>query len=191
MLRVRLFPLAMLVLLACAGAAAAQQTAAQKEAAEKKEAARVATREKLRQLLSTSGPKQGIEIAFRQSDKQPFNFVAMKRGGMKNADAFEVVVGVSNDDTIGFRIYPIYKGAYVNIDKARDGAGLMRKLLNLSDHNFLFWGADDTGDVFSGYTFTLESGFPDRGLEVVLYSIGPLDQYVGQMRPFIDGSAAP
>jgi hypothetical protein len=185
----------MLIMLACSGAAAAQQTAAPQTAAQKeaaqKEAARVATREKLRQLLINSGPKQGIEIAFRQSDKQPFNFVAMKRGGMKNADAFEVVVGVSNDDTIGFRIYPVYKGTYVNIDKARDGAGLMRKLLNLNDHNFLFWGADDTGDVFAGYTFTLESGFPDRGLEVVLYSIGPLDQYVGQMRPFLDGSAAP
>ena len=67
----------------------------------------------------------------------------------------------------------------------------MRKLLNLSDHNFLFWGADDTGDVFAGYTFTLESGFPDKAIEVVLYSIAPLDGYVGEMRPFIDGSPAP
>ena len=183
MLRVRLFPLVILAVLACAGAASAQ-TAAEKEAA------RAATREKLRQLLATSGPKRGIEIAFRQSDKQPFNFVATTRGGLKNADMLEVVVGVSNDETIGFRIYPVYKGAYVNLDKARDGAGLMRKLLNLNNHNFLFWGADDTGDVFAGYTFTLESGFPDRAIEIVLYSIGPLDQYVGQMRPFLDGSAA-
>ncbi|HJQ31578.1 MAG TPA: hypothetical protein VJ866_05350 [Pyrinomonadaceae bacterium] len=184
-MRRRLFPLAVLIVLACAGAAAAQQqTAAQKEAA------RVATREKLRALLAASGPKRGIEIAFRQSDKQPFNFVAVKRGGFANAEGFEVVVGVSNDETIGFRIYPYYKGDYVNINKARDSAGLMKKLLNLSDHNFLFWGADDTGDVFAGYTFTLESGFPDKAIEVVLYSIAPLDQYVGQMRPFIDGSAA-
>jgi len=172
--------------LACAGAAAAQQqTAAQKEAA------RVATREKLRALLAASGPKRGIEIAFRQSEKQPFNFVAVKRGGFANAEGFEVVVGVSNDETIGFRIYPYYKGNYVNVNKARDSAGLMKKLLNLSDHNFLFWGADDTGDVFAGYTFTLESGFPDKAIEVVLYSIAPLDQYVGQMRPFIDGTTAP
>ncbi|HWW75253.1 MAG TPA: hypothetical protein VNZ44_07655 [Pyrinomonadaceae bacterium] len=184
-MRRRLFPLALLFVLACAGSAAArQQTAAQKEAA------RVATREKLRALLAASGPKRGIEIAFRQSDKQPFNFVAVKRGGFANAEGFEVVVGVSNDETIGFRIYPYYKGNYVNINKARDSAGLMKKLLNLSDHNFLFWGADDTGDVFAGYTFTLESGFPDKAIEVVLYSIAPLDQYVGQMRPFIDGSAA-
>jgi hypothetical protein len=184
-MRRKLFPLALLAVLACAVVTAAQQTAAQKEAS------RVATREKLRALLAASGPKKGIEVAFRQSDKNPWNFVAVKRGGLTNAEGFEVVVGISNDETIGFRIYPYYKGAYVNVDKARNGAGLMRKLLNLSDHNFLFWGADDTGDVFAGYTFTLESGFPDRAIEIVLYSIAPLDQYVGQMRPFIDGSAAP
>jgi hypothetical protein len=175
---------ALAALVVCAGTAAGQTP-------QSKEAARIATREKLRQLLATSGPKRGIEISFRQSDKQPFNFVGVKRGGLTNAEGFEIVVGVSNDETIGFRIYPYYKGGYVNIDKARNGVGLMRKLLNLSDHNFLFWGADDTGDVFAGYTFTLESGFPDRAIEIVLYSITPLDQYVGQMRPFIDGSAAP
>ena len=170
--------------LAAAGGASAQTP-------QEKAASREATRERLRQLLAASGPKRGIEIAFRQSDKNPFNFVAVKRGGLTNAEGFEIVVGVSNDETIGFRIYPYYKGGYVNLDKARDGAGLMRKLLNLSDHNFLFWGADDTGDVFAGYTFTLESGFPDKAIEVVLYSIAPLDQYVGQMRPLIEGGPAP
>ncbi len=95
---------------------------------------------------------------------------------------------MSVDETIGFRIYPYYKGSYINVDKARNGAALMRKLLNLSDHNFLFWGADDTGDIFAGYTFTLENGFPDKSLEIVLYSIAPLDQYVGQFRPYIDGT---
>jgi hypothetical protein len=173
----------LLAVLSCAGAAAAQTPA-------EKEAARNATRERLRALLANSGPKKGIEIAFRQSDKNPYNFVAVRRGGLSNAEGFEIVVGVSNDETIGFRIYPYYKGDYVNVDKARNGPGLMRKLLNLSDHNFLFWGADDSGDIFAGYTFTLENGFPDKSLEIVLYSIAPLDQYVGQMRPFIDGSAA-
>ena len=174
---------AVTILLATAGASLAQS-------AQEKEANRVATREKLRALLASAGPKKGIEIAFRQSEKQPFNFVAVKRGSFSNAEGFEIVVGVSNDETIGFRLYPYYKGGYINVDKARNGLGLMRKLLNLSDHNFLFWGADDTGDVFAGYTFTLENGFPDKSLEIVLYSIAPLDQYVGQMRPFIDGPAA-
>ena len=161
-------------------------TIATAQTSQDKEAARIATREKLRQVLAASGPKTGIEIAFRQSDKQPFNFVGIKRGGLTNAESFEIVIGVSNDNTIGFRIYPSYKGAYVNINKAKGAAELARKLLNLNDHNFLFWGADDTGDVFAGYTFTLENGFPDKSIEIVLYSIVPLDQYVGQMRPFID-----
>jgi hypothetical protein len=186
MKRSRLFPgvITLLAVLSCAAVVSAQTDA-------QKEAARVATRERLRAVLTAAGPKKNIEITFRQSEKQPFNFIGVRRDGLTNAESFEVVVGVSNDDTIGFRIYPHYKGSYVNVDKARNGAGLMRKLLNLSDHNFLFWGADDTGDIFAGYTFTLESGFPDKAIEIVLYSIGPLDQYIGQMRPFIDGTPAP
>ncbi len=69
-------------------------------------------------------------------------------------------MSVTKSDTIGFRIYPHYKGGYINLGKARDTNGLMRKLLYYSDQNFLFWGADDTADVFCGYTVTLESGFP-------------------------------
>ena len=31
----------------------------------------------------------------------------------------------------------------------------------------------------------------DKALEIVLFSIAPLDGYVGDMRPFIDGSTPP
>jgi len=151
-------------------------------------AARRATREKLRQVLTTSGPKKGIELTFNQSTKNEWNFVCVKRNGLVNSGSMEIVIGISKDNTIGFRIYPSYNGNYINIEKARNGAGLMRALLNLSDKNFLFWGADDGGDIFAGYTFTLESGFPDKAIEIVLYSIAPLDKFVGDMRPFIDGS---
>lgn len=177
-MRLKLFTTAIAILF-CTIMATAQT-------AQDKETAKAVTREKLRQLLAASGPKKGIEIPFRQSEKQPFNFVGVKRGGFTYAGGFEIVVGVSNDNTIGFRIYPYYKDTYINVNKAKNGPELMRKLLNLNDHNFLYWGADDTGDVFAGYTFTLESGFPDKSLDIVLYSIAPLDQYVGQMRPFID-----
>ena len=47
----------------------------------------------------------------------------------------------------------------------------MRRLLYYSDQNFLFWGADDTADVFCGYTVTLESGFPSDAIVVILRSI--------------------
>jgi hypothetical protein len=178
-----------LLLLAASISAFAVPT--QEPTAQQKEAMRIATRDRLIKLLEAVGPKKGVNISFKQSEKQPFNLVGILRDGLTNSDYVEVVIGVTNDQTIGFRIYPHYNGSYVNIDKARNSAGLMRFLLNLSDKNFLFWGADSTNDVFAGYTFTLESGFPDKALEVVLYSIAPLDKYVGQMRPFIDGTSAP
>ena len=184
MMRRKLF-IAALALMACAHAATAQT------AHNSDEASRVATRERLRQLLASAGPKKGINIDFRQSDKNPFNLVGVKRDGLTNVDYFEVVIGISDNETIGFRIYPHYKGSYINLFKSKDGAGLMRTLLHQSNTNFLYWGADSGDDIFAGYTFTLESGFPDKAIEVVLYSIAPLDKFVGQMRPFVDGSPAP
>jgi hypothetical protein len=67
----------------------------------------------------------------------------------------------------------------------------MRKLLQLSDEAFLFWGMDASSDVFAGYTFTLESGFPEEAVTVVLRSIRNSDKFVGDMRPSIDGTSAP
>src|SRR2546423_1286002 len=103
----KLFLIAALAVFLCAGAAAAQTP-------QEKEASRNATREKLRQLLATSGPKKGIGIDFRQSDKQPYNFVGVKRDGLVNSDAIEIVIGVTNDETIGFRTYPHIKSGYIN-----------------------------------------------------------------------------
>lgn len=143
------------------------------------------TREKLRTLLTANGPK--VNIDFRQSDKNPYNFIGVLNTGLTNADSFEVVIGVTTDATIGFRIYPHYHGAYINLNRASNGLGLARQLLGLSDTNFLFWGMDESSDIFAGYTFTLESGFPDAALRVVLYSIKPLDKYVGEMKVNVDG----
>jgi hypothetical protein len=153
------------------------------------EAARLKTREQLGQLLDKVGP--AIKISFRQSQKQPFNFVGVLREGLKNADSFEVVIGVTGNQTIGFRIFPHYNGAYVNVDKAKNSLGLMRQLLRLSDEAFLYWGADQGGDIFAGYTFTLESGFPEAAITVVLRSVANLDGFVGSMKPNIDGAPAP
>jgi hypothetical protein len=152
-------------------------------------ATRDATREKMRTVLDATGPK--INVSFRQSDKQPYNFVGVMKTGLKNADALEIVISVSAQDTIHFRIFPHYKDAYLNLDKASSSDGLMRQMLHFSDVNFLFWGADSSGDIFAGYNFTLESGFPEASIRVVLSSVAKLDDFVGQMRPSIDGSAAP
>jgi hypothetical protein len=149
-------------------------------------AVRERTREQLSQLLQKAGPN--LNISFSQSQKQPFNYVGTLRTGVVNADSFEVVISVTPKYTIGFRIYPHYKGGYINVDRANDRIGLMRLLLRLSDRAFLYWGADEAGDVFTGYTFTLESGFPEEAIKIVLRSIVNSDKFVGEMRPFLDGS---
>lgn len=154
------------------------------------ESSRDATREKLRALLETAGKRSDVNVTFKQSTKQLYNFVGSMRDNMLNAESLEIVISVTPSDTIGFRVYPHYKGGYINVKKASDSPGLMHKMLTFSDRNFLFWGADSTDDVFCGYTFTLESGFPDNAIVVVLRSIRNTDKFVGELRPFVDGSAA-
>lgn len=151
---------------------------------------RDATREQLRQALASAGQRSDVNIAFRQSVKQPYNFAGTLSVGLSNADALEVVVSVTKQNTIGFRVYPHYNGSYINTKKARDPSGLKDRLLYLTDQNFLYWGADETFDVFSGYTFTLESGFPQEAIVSVLRSIHNTDRFVGELRPFIEGTTA-
>jgi len=182
-------PATLVFLLAVSVAAVAQpahqtQSTATTAPTSQETASRDATKEKLRALLNDVGPK--INIAFRQSDKQPYDFVGTMSTGLTNADSLEIVILIGDQDTIHFRIFPKYKGVYVNVDKAANSAALMRQMVRFSDKNFLYWGADDTFDVFAGYNFTLESGFPEASIRVVLNSIAKLDQYVGEMKPSID-----
>ena len=148
------------------------------------------TRELLRASLNKYGPLDEVNTTFRQSDKEPYNFIGIMSTGLKNAESLEIVLSVSSQSTIHLRVYPHYKGGYLNLDKVRDAPGFMRKLLAYNDKNFLFWGADDTNDVFAGYTITLESGYPEEAVRVVLRSIHNTDQFVGEMRPAIDGTSA-
>jgi len=152
------------------------------------EAARIRTREQLAALLEKTGTE--INVDFKQSQKQPFNYIGLLKAGLVNTESFEIVISVTPKETIGFRIYPHYNKGYINVDKVKDRAGLMRLLLRLSDRAFLFWGADEAGDIFTGYTFTLESGFPEEAIRIVLRSIANSDKFVGEMRPFIDGTGA-
>jgi hypothetical protein len=147
------------------------------------------TRDSLAALLDKAGP--GINIAFRQSTKQPYNYVGVLKQGLVNAESFEIVISVTSNETIGFRVYPHYKNGYINVDNVKNSSGMMRQLLRLSDRAFLFWGADESGDIFTGYTFTLESGFPDEAIRTVLRSIVNSDKFIGELRPNIDGTPAP
>ena len=180
-------PILLTILILLAGVSASSSVARAStpvDAQQDDAAARLKTRERLEQLLEKVGPS--IDVTFNQSKNQPFNYVGSLKKGLVNAEFLEIVVSVSPKDTIGFRIYPHYKGGYINVDQARDRVTLMRTLLRLSDRAFLFWGIDETGDVFTGYTFTLESGFPDDAITVVLRSIANSDAFVGELRPSLD-----
>jgi len=143
------------------------------------------TRTQLAQELQTAGARSDVNVTFRQSTKNPYNFIGTMTTGLTYSDSLEIVISVTKSDTIGFRVYPHYKGKYVNVGRAKLATALMRKLLYFSDQNFLFWGADDVSDVFSGYTITLESGFPADAITTVLRSIRNTDKFVGQLKPFI------
>jgi hypothetical protein len=151
---------------------------------------RDAVRSKLDVLLTVAGLRNDVNLTFRQSTKNPYNFVASMVRGLANAESLEIIISVTQSKTLGFRVYPHYRGGYLNVGRARDATGFMRRLLSYSDQNFLYWGADEAGDVFSGFTFTLESGFPEEAIIVVLRSIHNEDQFVGELLPLYDGSAA-
>jgi len=156
------------------------------------DAKRDGTREKLRQLLETAGQRKDVNTTFKLAAKNPYNFVGTMEAGMNfsHVDHLEIVISVTKDETIGFRVYPHYKGGCINVDKAKDPLGFAKKLLVMSDRNFLYWGIDDEADAFAAYTFTLESGFPSDAIIIVLRSIRNTDGFVGELRPFIDGSGA-
>jgi hypothetical protein len=172
----RILSLAIFSLIVTSASAVFAQTA--------NEASRIRTRESLAALLDKAGPD--INLTFRQSTKQPFNYVGVLNQGLVNSESFEIVISITANETIGFRIYPHYKGSYINVDRVSDRPALMRLLLRLSDRAFLFWGADESGDIFTGYTFTLESGFPEEAIRIVLRSIVNSDKFVGEMRPMLD-----
>jgi hypothetical protein len=130
-----------------------------------------------------------LNVSFQQSQNSQFVFTGVLKEGLKNSESFEIVITVTQNETLSFRIFPHYKGGYINIDKARNSLQLLRQLVQFNQSTFLYWGADDTGDVFTGYTFTLESGFPDEAIRIVLGSIKNSDQFVGKMRPSIDGTS--
>ncbi len=152
--------------------------------------ARDATREKLRGLLESVGERDDVNVSFHQSTKEPYNFTGTMKDKLSNVEKLEIVLRVTPTETINLRVFPHYKGGYINLNKLKDERAFLRQLAHYNDLNFLYWGADDEDDVFCGYTVTLESGFPEEALTVVLRSVRATDRFVGELRKSIDGSSA-
>ena len=143
----------------------------------------VATRDKLRTLFATYGPAK--EFRWYRTD-DPFVMQGFLDKGLIHTPRFEVYVTVTTRKTIWFRVYPQFSGDYINLDQVTEPQVVMQKLLRDSYRNFFFWGADDNLDVFAGFEFTLESGFPEEAVKVVIRSIPLIDQSVAELVPFIE-----
>lgn len=141
------------------------------------------TRERLEALLSTYPPAQAMR--FHRSPREPFNLVGNVTTGLTYASSLEVVITLTRKQTIAFRVYPHYPGGYINLRKLRNPSALMQKLLEHTYQDFFFWGADDALDVFAGYNVTLESGFPEAAIRVVISSIALQDRTIGELRRWI------
>jgi len=145
---------------------------------------RDATRDRTRSALRQIGPKLGV--TFQQSQANPYNFSASMTDGLSEAQSMEIIVMVGKNDILTVRVFPhVSNNRYINIDRASNSTGLMRKLLANNAGDFFHWGMDDVYDVFAEFTFTLESGFPEESLDVVLRSVELLDKKVGEMELLI------
>jgi hypothetical protein len=143
------------------------------------DAVRAVTRRKVEELLAAYAPAR--EMRWQRSAKEPFNIVGSYDQGLRHASRLEIIVSITKKQTIGFRVYPHRSGAYININDARQRRDFMQQLLRRSDEDFFHWAADANLDVFAGFTFTLESGFPDQAIKVVIRSIPLLDESVGEL----------
>jgi len=145
---------------------------------------RDATRDRTRSALRQIGPKLGV--TFQQAQANPYNFSASMTDNISEAQSMEIIVMVGKNDILTVRVFPHVSGnKYINVDRAANSTGLMRKLLANNAGDFFHWGMDDVYDVFAEFTFTLESGFPEEALDVVLRSVELLDKKVGEMELLI------
>jgi hypothetical protein len=148
-------------------------------------ALQVAARDQLEALLYTYPPARAMHFHRRPGD--PFAIDGYLRDGLTYAPDFKIVVVVTPRRTITFRIFPAYDGyGYLELAHVRDPDGVMQKLLQFSYHSFFFWGVNDGLAVFAGYTFTLESGFPEEAIKVVVRSIPLIDGPIGELVDFIE-----
>jgi hypothetical protein len=148
------------------------------------DAVRDTTRQRLETLLASYGPARGMH--FQRSGSEPFDIVGSYDTHLFYASRLEIIVTVTTKQTIGFRVYPYWRGAHINLNRVRRRSVLMQKLLRDADQSFFHWAVNPDRDVFAGFTFTLESGFPEDAIDMVIRSIPLLDRSVGELAPLIE-----
>lgn len=148
------------------------------------DAVRRQTFDRLWGLVRPYGSSLHYRVYGMQHD--PFTIEAFYDKDLHYAARFEVYISITRQQTIQFRIYPQVSGQHINLDSLSKPDSLMETVLRFSDKGFFFWAVDENLDVFAGYTFTLESGFPDEAIKEVLRSIPLLDSSVGVLNRFTE-----
>lgn len=133
-------------------------------------------------MLASYEPARAIH--WYRTDSTEFYGIFDQR--LRYAERFEVRITITPQNTVWMRVYPEWGGHRINLDRVRDPNGLARTLLRLSYHNFFFWGTTDDSDLFAGFQFTLESGFPEESFKEVIKSIPLIDDSVGEINNFTD-----
>jgi hypothetical protein len=142
-------------------------------------------RDQLEALLYTYPPARTMHFHRKPGDR--FAIEGYFRTDLTYAADFKIFVVVTPKRTITFRVFPAYRQySYLNLAHVRDPDGVMQKLLQFCSHSFFFWGVNGPLDVFAGYTFTLESGFPEEAIKVVIRSIPLIDARIGELADYID-----
>lgn len=143
------------------------------------DALRARTRDRLFALVRTYAPSQHFKIY--RDDDDPFTIEAVYDKDLEYSRRFYTWISVTRQQTIQFRVYTLWYDGNLNIDKAQDSDALMQRMLQLSDKGFFFWAANEDKDVFAGFTITLESGFPEEAIKVVIRSIPLIDPMIGEL----------
>ena len=150
--------------------------------------ARDATREKVRQVLETAGARSDVNVAFPPEHERSVQLHRLddREHGERRLDG-----GAGQHHEVRYDRLPGVSALQEGLHQPRPRERrerFARKLLLFTEQNYMYWGADEMGDVFSGFTISLESGFPQEVMVIVLRSIKSSDECVGELRPFIDGS---
>lgn len=147
------------------------------------DAVRAETANRLDSLLHAYGPT--LKMRFYRDPDDRFQFDGVLDKDLRYAWRFDLEINITPQNTIGIRAYPMFSDR-INMATVRDPNGLAHRILRFTAHNFLHWGVDDVSDVFAAYTFTLESGFPEEAIKVVLRSIPLVDESVGEIVQFVE-----
>ena len=166
----RMRSVAVLSVIVAVGVLAAAPLSAQKI----DEAKRIRNREQLLTVLRAAA--DATHMTFERSKVNQFNYSAYLTVGLKYAESVEVVIGATDVDTIFMRAFPKVQG---RLHERREGQGpdrLDAPATKAGGADVLLLGDDAQGDLFWGYTFTLEYGFPVDSIRIVLRSVQTHDR---------------